>query len=146
MASTSMGAALGNGQGFFHAGIKQKVVAVTGDSCFFHADMPELVNAVYNKADILLYVMDNRTTAMTSHQPHPGAFGVTATGEATKIIDIAEIAKAFQADFVAVVDPYDQAETRAVIKQALSTNGVRVVVARRPCAVIALRALRKEGG
>lgn len=142
ISNTSMGASIGNAQGLFHAGIRQKVVAITGDSCFFHADIPQLINAVYNKANILVYVMDNRTTAMTGHQPHPGAFGVTATGKVTKELDIAEIARAIQTDFVAVVDPYDQEKTRAVLKQALNTEGVRVVVARRACAVIALRALR----
>ena len=145
IANTSMGASINHAQGLFHAKLKRKAVAVTGDSCFFHADIPGIINAVYNRADLMVYVMDNRTTAMTSHQPHPGAFGVTATGKPTKILDIAEIARSIGADFVEVVDPYDQVKTRKVLEQALDAEGVRVVVARRACAVVALRSLRQQG-
>jgi indolepyruvate ferredoxin oxidoreductase alpha subunit len=138
----SMGNSIGEGQGLYHSGLKEKIVVITGDSAFFHADLPELVNSVYNKANILVYVMDNRTTAMTGHQPHPGAFGVTATGEATKMLDIAEIARALQVDFVEVVDPYDFAQTCEVLQRAIRTQGVSMVVARRTCAVLAERQKR----
>jgi len=139
IAGITMGSGLGYGQGMYHGGLKSKIIAITGDSCFFHAAMPALVNAVYNKANILLYIMDNRTTGMTGHQPHPGAFGITASGEPTEMLDIAEIARALRADFVEVVDPYNQEETRSALEKAIECQGVSVVVARRPCAVIALR-------
>ncbi|MBU2548163.1 MAG: hypothetical protein KKB20_07140, partial [Proteobacteria bacterium] len=138
----SMGNAIGEGQGLSHAGVKEKIVCITGDSAFFHADLPELVNSVYNQANILIYVMDNRTTAMTGHQPHPGAFGVTATGKATRMLDIVEVARALQADFVEVVDPYDFDRTRDVLRRAVGTEGVSVVVAKRTCAVLAVRQKR----
>jgi len=138
----SMGNSIGEGQGLWHAGLKQKIVIITGDSAFFHANLPELVNSVYNKANILIYVMDNRTTAMTGHQPHPGAFGVTATGEETKMLDIGEVAKVLQADFVEVVDPYDFEQTRSILERALTNKGVSVVVAKRTCAVLAVRQKR----
>jgi indolepyruvate ferredoxin oxidoreductase alpha subunit len=139
IAGITMGSGVGYGQGMYHAGLKDKMIAITGDSCFFHAVMPALANAVYNKANILLYVMDNRTSAMTGHQPHPGAFGITATNEPTEMLDIAEVARALHADFVEVVDPYDQSQTRHALEKAIKLEGVSVIVARRPCAVIALR-------
>ncbi len=134
-----MGAGLNILAGLHHAGIKGKKVSLCGDSNFFHSTIPSLIESIYNKSDVLFYVMDNSTTAMTGHQPHPGGFGVTATGEPTKILDIAEICRACQADFVAVVDPYDQKQAFDALKQALTTKGVSVVVSRRICAVVAQR-------
>ncbi|MBU2547526.1 MAG: hypothetical protein KKB20_03860, partial [Proteobacteria bacterium] len=142
IALITMGSGMGYGQGMYHAGLRSKVIAITGDSCFFHAVMPALANAVYNRSNIFLYIMDNRTTGMTGHQPHPGAFGITASGESTQMLDIAEVARALRADFVEVVDPYDQQQTRSALEKAIKCEGVSVVVARRPCAVIALRQAR----
>lgn len=136
----TMGAAIGAAQGVAHSGVKgKKIIAFTGDSTFFHAGLPELVNAVYNKANMMIVILDNRTTAMTGHQPHPGAFSITATGESTKLLDIAEICRAFQVDYVAVTDPYDYKQTLAIFEEALNVNGVAVVVVRRTCALVALR-------
>ncbi len=134
-----MGAGINLAAGLYHAGLKGKQVVLSGDSNFFHGCMSGLVEAVYNKSDVLFYVMDNRTTAMTGHQPHPGGFGITAAGDLTKTLDIAEIARACQADFVATVDPYDQEQISEALKQALTTKGVSVVVSQRTCAVVAQR-------
>ncbi len=138
-ANLSMGSGISIASGIYHAGSKDKIIAYIGDSTFFHSGMPALVNAVYNKANLLLYVLDNRTTGNTGHQPHPGAFGITATKQATKMLDIEEIVKAFQVDFVKVVDPYDFEETTTVLKKALEVEGVSVVIARRTCALLAQR-------
>ncbi|MEM3587335.1 MAG: thiamine pyrophosphate-dependent enzyme, partial [Candidatus Jordarchaeaceae archaeon] len=105
----------------------------------FHSGMSALVNAVYNKANLLLYVLDNRTTGNTGHQPHPGAFGITATREPTKILDIEEIVKSFQVDYVKVVDPYNFEETTKTLREALEVEGVAVVIARQTCALLAQR-------
>jgi len=143
--SVTMGAAIGSALGIAHSGVKdKKVVAFMGDSTFFHAGLPELVNAVYNKTNLLIVILDNKSTAMTGHQPHPGAFGITATGEPTKLIDIAEICRAFQVDYVGVADPYDYKQTRAVFEEALKAKGVAVVVVRRTCALVAIRG-KSEG-
>jgi len=135
-----MGAGIGTALGIVHSGAKdKKVISFTGDSTFLHAGLPELVNAVYNKANILVVILDNRTTGMTGHQPHPGAFGITAMGEPTKTLDIAEICRAFQVDYIGVADPYNFEQARFVFKEALETDGVSVVVVRRACALVALR-------
>lgn len=135
-----MGAGIGTALGIVHSGAKdKKVISFMGDSTFLHAGLPELVNAVYNKANILILIMDNRTTGMTGHQPHPGAFGITATGEPTKTLDIAEICRAFQVDYVGVADPYDYKQASAIFEEAINAKGVAVVVVRRTCALVALR-------
>ena len=64
----------------FHAGVKDKVFAVLGDSTFFHAGMPNLLNIVYNQANVCVVIMDNSVIAMTGHQPTPGS-GKTAMGD-----------------------------------------------------------------
>ena len=84
-----MGSSLGIAQGFYHAGVEEDIIALIGDSTFFHAGIPSLLNAVYNRANILLIIMDNRTTAMTGHQPNPG-MGVTALGTKTVAVDLEE--------------------------------------------------------
>lgn len=134
-----MGGGLSIGTGMYHAGVSDKVLALVGDSTFFHTGLPALANAVYNKANILLVVMDNGTTGETGHQPHPGAFGITATGLPTKVLDIVDIARAFQVDFLAEVDPFDVAEMTRTFREALDTPGVSVVVSRRICTLVAQR-------
>lgn len=130
-----MGASLGLAQGFYHAGVEEDVIAIVGDSTFLHAGLPSLINAVYNKADILVVILDNRTTAMTGHQPHPGT-GVTAKGEQSKAIDFVELVKAMKVDFVAKVKPSNFEELVRVLKEALNAKGVRVVIAEEPCALL----------
>lgn len=142
--SFCMGTSVSVPQGRYHAGVEQIPVGFVGDSTFLHAGIPGLVNAVYNKAKTKLIIMDNRTTAMTGFQPHPGT-GKTATGGETKLIDIAEIVKACGADFVKVVDPYDYERLYNVLIDMLKFDGTAVVISRRTCVTEALRKMRKEG-
>jgi len=130
-----MGSSLGIAQGFYHAGVEEDVVALIGDSTFLHAGLPSLLNAVYNRANILLIILDNRTTAMTGHQPHPGV-GVTAMGEETEAVDFEELVRAMKVDFVAKVKPSELEKSLEVIRKALDMEGVRVVIAEEPCALM----------
>jgi indolepyruvate ferredoxin oxidoreductase alpha subunit len=138
---------MGASEGLAH-GIKkttdQKVIAFLGDSTFFHAGMPGMVNAVYNKSNPLIIVMDNRITAMTGHQPNPG-MGLTAMGEQTKEVAIDEIAKAMGVEDVRVIDPYNINLMIKTIKELLEKDKVSVIVAKRECALLAQRKRRKEG-
>lgn len=139
----SMGAV----QGVSH-GIKkvsnQKTIAFIGDSTFFHAGMPGLVNMVYNKSNPLVIVLDNRTTAMTGHQPHPGV-GVTAMGESSKPILIEDVARAFGVKNVKVVDPFNLKETADAVREFINKNEVSVIVAKRECELLAVRRKKREG-
>lgn len=135
------GAGLASGYGkLVRFGFEQPVVTVCGDSTFFHAALPALVNARFNNSDILMVVLDNSATAMTGFQPHPGT-GKTAMGDPTVPIAIEDLCKAMGID-VAVVDPYDLNQSAELIYQYLKKPGPKVLVAKRKCALIQGR----EGG
>ncbi|MGZ3538554.1 MAG: thiamine pyrophosphate-dependent enzyme, partial [Thermodesulfobacteriota bacterium] len=119
-------------------GLEQPVVAVCGDSTFYHAAMPALANAYYNGSNFLLLLLDNSATAMTGFQPHPGT-GETATGGEAPVIDLRAICKVFGAH-VEVVDPFDVASTVETILRLLEDNkGVKVLIMKRECALVSAK-------
>jgi indolepyruvate ferredoxin oxidoreductase alpha subunit len=138
-----MGAGISQAAGMIHAGVKEKVFAVIGDSTFFHAGMPGLLNIVYNKANVCVLIMDNSVVAMTGHQPTPGS-GKTAMGADAKIISIQDIAKGVGIEKVDVVDPYDIEAATAKIKEALDYQGPSVIISRRPCPLLIERGKPRE--
>ncbi len=134
-----MGGGIGLMQGQFHAGYKDgRVVAVAGDSTFFHACIPAVINAVYNKVKGLFLVFDNSWTAMTGHQPNPGT-GMTATGEEAKTLRIEDIARACGVESIKIVDPFDLEATTAAIEEALRGDKFAIVISRRVCTLQAQR-------
>ncbi len=119
-------------------GLEQPVVAVCGDSTFYHAAMPALANAYYNGSNFLLLLLDNSATAMTGFQPHPGT-GETATGREAPVIDLRAICKVFGAH-VEVVDPFDVAATVETILRLLEDKkGVKVLIMKRECALVSAK-------
>jgi len=134
-----MGSSISIASGIFHAGEKRPICCSIGDSTFFHTGMNSLLNAVVNKADITVTILDNRITAMTGHQPNPGV-GFTAIGEPTVQVSLAELCKAMGSGFVSVVDPYNLEETQKAFKAAKEFNGTAVVIARQPCVISGKRA------
>lgn len=139
-----MGASIAMACGFYHAGVEEPVIAVIGDSTFFHAGIPALINAVHNKANMTLVVLDNQWTAMTGHQPSPST-GMTATGEETKRLLIEDVANACGVDFVKVVDPYNVNEAVEALREAVNHNLPAVVICRHTCALQEERFLRRRG-
>lgn len=137
-----MGAGLGVAQGISHTGIG-KIAAVMGDSTFYHSGITELINAVYNRANVLLMILDNKSTAETGQQPHPGAFGITATKKPTRELQLEDLVRACQVDYLKVVDSYDVKALEAAYREAMAVEGVCVVIARGTCALIVDRQ-RKE--
>jgi len=139
--------AMGAGEGIAHGISKvtgKKPVIFIGDSTFFHAGIPALINFVYNKADVLLIVLDNRYTAMTGHQPNPGT-GVTGLGEETKQLLIEDIVKACQADFVKVSNVYNIKQLEKDLKEAYEKKGVSVLIGKGVCRLVYVRdAARKK--
>jgi len=134
-----MGGGVGLMQGQFQAGYKDgAIVGVAGDSTFFHACIPAVLNAVYNKAKGVFLVMDNSWTAMTGHQPNP-ATGKTATGEETKVLLVEDIARACGVEHVKIVDPFDLKSTTEAIEEALKSDKFAIVVARHVCTLQAQR-------
>ena len=134
-----MGGAFGLADGFAHV-LDAPVVAHLGDSTFFHSGISPMINAVYNKANVTMVVLDNSTTGMTGFQPHPGA-----TGDATLDIKIEDIARASGVKFVEVVDAFDLPRLIDVVEKAIKFKGPSLIVARRPCNIIDQREKRKTG-
>jgi indolepyruvate ferredoxin oxidoreductase alpha subunit len=130
---TSMGASIGMGHGLKQAGAQEKVVATIGDSTFFHAGLSPLANAVYNKGNFVTAVLDNRITAMTGGQEHPGT-GITLQGDEGKRIEIAPVARAMGVERVWEVDAWDVKAVRETFKEALEVEeGPAVVVVKGAC-------------
>jgi len=127
-----MGAGITIAQGLARTSPDTHHIAFIGDSTFFHTGIPGMINSIYNGTKITIAVLDNSTTAMTGHQPHPGT-GKTMMGGQSHPGDIAAIAKACGAGFVATVDPLQLAESIAVTKQAVEDPGVSVIIFRAPC-------------
>ena len=133
-----MGSSVGAAGGFAEA-TDQKVVAFIGDSTLFHSGIPGIINAVFNDHRYLLVILDNRTTAMTGHQPNPGT---GRSGERqTQPLDIETLVRGCGVKSVTTVDPYDIRSTTAVAKKALAKNELAVIVARRACPL----AIKKKG-
>ena len=106
-----------------------------GDSTFFASGITGVINAVYNQNDIILIVLDNSTTAMTGHQPHPGT-GVTMMGEVAQKVSIEAILKAIGLTSVETVDPLDLGAAKKAVENAMEQKGVRAVVFRSPCIAV----------
>jgi indolepyruvate ferredoxin oxidoreductase alpha subunit len=140
---TCMGASIGTAQGMSKASGRE-TIAIIGDSTFFHAGIPGLVNAVYNKSNIVTVVLDNLATAMTGHQPHPGT-GMTGMHASTERILIENIAEGCGVKYVKVVNPFKTKEAAKALKEALQQPGPSVVVFRAPCTLMAVREKRQRG-
>lgn len=139
-----MGASIGLANGFAKSGLKEPIVAVLGDSTFFHAGIPALINAVTNKSSFVTIVFDNSITAMTGHQPAPTT-GLTAKGDSTKQMKVEDIAKAIGVEYVRVLDPLDINESRQRLEEAIRRGELVLIVFRRPCAIQERRLARMKG-
>ena len=132
-----MGSSIGTAVGFSKA-TDQKVMSFIGDSTFFHAGIPAIIDAVHHNHNCVITVLDNRTTAMTGHQPHPGN-SRDGMGNVAKSIKIEDVVRGLGVEHVEVVNPRNIKETREAFKRALSFNGPSVVVSKSPCILLELR-------
>jgi indolepyruvate ferredoxin oxidoreductase alpha subunit len=138
-----MGASVGTAQGISRV-TGRDTIATIGDSTFFHAGIPGLVNAVYNNSRITVAVLDNLSTAMTGHQPHPGT-GLTGMRTQAERILIEKIAEGCGVKYVKVVNPFRTREATAALREALQQPGPSVVVLRAPCTLMEAREKRRKG-
>jgi len=127
-----MGAGISMAHGMQKAGEKRKVVGIVGDSTFFHSGITGLLDIAYNRGASTIIVVDNRTTAMTGHQEHPGT-GRTLHGEDTISAKVEEFGRACGITNIATVDPYDITATVAVVRKAVESDQPWLIVARSPC-------------
>lgn len=131
-----MGASIGEAIGIAKAGGAGKgVVAAIGDSTFLHSGVTGLLDAAYNKANITVVILDNRTTAMTGGQHHPGT-GTTLMGEESFEVDFVKLCEACGVKDIHVVDAYKLDETREALKSSFEHDGPSVVITNRPCALM----------
>jgi indolepyruvate ferredoxin oxidoreductase alpha subunit len=132
----AMGSGIGVASGFGQLkpfGMDQPVLAVCGDSTFYHAVIPGLINAIHHRADLTLVVLDNSGTAMTGFQPHPG-LEVNAMGRTVPSVDIAKICEAMGAH-VETHDPFNLTETREALNTLMEKKGCKVLILKQKCAL-----------
>jgi len=135
-ACTDMGASIpvahGTSIGLRMQGIKEKPVAVIGDSTFLHSGITGLINMVYNGGEAIIIIMNNDTTGMTGGQEHPGT-GRTASGKQAPKIDIAMLCKAVGASRVIEIDAYDIKALTKLFKDEMKSSGTSVLISNQPC-------------
>ncbi len=131
-----MGSSVSSSCGFGQA-TDQKVVSFIGDSTFFHSGITGLVNAVHNNHNFTLVILENGITAMTGHQPHPGAdmerFGLEGYGQ----VNIEKLVRAIGVEHVSVIKPFKVKKSIETIREALEYKGVSVILSQEPCALYA---------
>ncbi len=137
-----MGSSIGTACGLT-AILDKPIIGAIGDSTFFHSGITGLVNAVYNKHPVKIIVVDNETTAMTGHQPHPGT-GITGMGVEGKPISIEEVARGIGVPFIKTIDPLQVKESIRTIREAVAFDGPAVVISKSPCALIERARKRRE--
>ncbi|GFI43687.1 hypothetical protein IMSAGC018_01362 [Lachnospiraceae bacterium] len=109
--------------------------AFIGDSTFFASGITGVINGVYNQTDIILVVLDNSTTAMTGHQPHPGT-GRTMMGEVVTKVSIEKVLEGIGVNKIVKADPLRLEEAIAAVRQVLDEPGVRAVIFKSPCIAV----------
>ena len=132
-----MGASIGMAIGFDKADPEahKHSVAVIGDSTFCHSGVTGLMDAVYNRSNVTVIILDNRTTGMTGHQNHP-ATGKTIKNEPTCELDLEQVCRAVGVKSVNTVDPNDIGTFEKVLKEELLKEEVSVIIAKRPCVLL----------
>ncbi len=155
---SAMGSSIGISHGIKKATLQtggQKLITFIGDSTFFHAGIPALINTVFNKSNPLIIIMDNGTTAMTGHQPHPGNYirddsgykfewegWQTSLATSEVPIKIEEVVKACGVKNLKIVNSFNSKQMEEVIKEFLSKKEVSVIIAKGICALFA-KSLKK---
>jgi indolepyruvate ferredoxin oxidoreductase alpha subunit len=139
-----MGASTAMGSGLRLFNTSRKVVAFMGDSTFFHAALPGIINAIFNRHPITLILMENGTTAMTGHQDH--AASGKNFNEVTDKIPVRQVLEGLGVKHIFEVDTYQQAKLTELVIQATSVDEFSVVIARHPCMLQFTREQRKKSG
>lgn len=131
-----MGAGINIAQGVTHVEPDTAAFAFVGDSTFFASGITGVVNAFYNQANMTLVVLDNSTTAMTGHQPHPGT-GRMMMGQVVEKVSIERVLRAIGLTVVETVDPLDHELAVETVRRVADEPGVKAIVFRSPCVVLA---------
>jgi indolepyruvate ferredoxin oxidoreductase alpha subunit len=142
-----MGASIGLASGFGvlgRFGLDEPIIAVIGDSTFYHAGIPALINILYNKSKSTICILDNGTTAMTGFQPHPGT-GINALGDASPPVRIEDIARALGFRNISILDPFKIAESTEAVYKAITSRESHILIFRRKCMMLTVREAMDKG-
>ncbi len=134
-ASICMGSSVSFASGFSMA-TNQKVAAFIGDSTFFHSGITGLINAVHNNHNFTLVILDNGTTAMTGHQPHPGVDTDPMNIECTRI-SIEAVVRGCGVKDVHVVKPLNIKKTIETLRASMEYKGISVIISDEICPLFA---------
>jgi indolepyruvate ferredoxin oxidoreductase alpha subunit len=127
-AKYAIGSAIGVADGLSKTGIEERAVALFGDSAFFHTSIPAICNAVHNRSDILMVLLDNQSTASTGHQPHPG-IGKDAMGRKAPKSSVEQIAHACGVKRIYSVAPNEfDSKLTDVFRETLNARGLVLVI------------------
>ena len=130
-----MGAGIGVAHGAAQAGIEERMVAVIGDSTFFHTGLPALANVAYNRSNVVTIILDNRITGMTGHQHNPGT-GYTLQMEETSAVDLEPVVRSLGIERVKTIPAFDVKALDETLKDYLKVDGPSVLIARDECALL----------
>ena len=130
-----MGAGIGVAHGAAQAGIGERMVAVIGDSTFFHTGLPALANVAYNQSDVITIILDNRTTGMTGHQQNPGT-GHTLQLQEVPPLELEPLVRALGIERVVTLPAFDVKAIDETLKEFLKAEGPSVLIARDECALL----------
>jgi indolepyruvate ferredoxin oxidoreductase alpha subunit len=124
----AMGSGIGVGSGLGQLkrfGFDSKVVSVAGDSTFFHACLPGLINARHKNADLTFIILDNATTAMTGFQVHPGS---SEQENSLRRVRVENLVKAIEPDFFSRGDATDIKSLTDLLHSTVQREGLKVLL------------------
>ncbi len=130
-----MGAGIGQAHGADKAGVGERMVAVIGDSTFFHTGIPALLNVAYNQSNVVTVILDNRITGMTGHQQNPGT-GYTLQLQESPPIELEPLVRSLGIERVKTVPAFDVQAIDETMKEYLQADGPSVLIARDECALL----------
>lgn len=136
----AMGSGAGMAAGFGLLGTfgcTQPSIAVCGDSTFYHAAIPAIINALHHKSDLLMIILDNSATAMTGFQPHPGS-SVDAMGSQAPPVVIEDLCSSLGMEPI-IADPFDLDQAAMTIYELLQKKGTKILILRQECALVRAR-------
>jgi indolepyruvate ferredoxin oxidoreductase len=126
--------------------VDNKNITFIGDGTFFHSGMSAVSDAVKNNADILFVILDNKTTAMTGHQPHPGV-NEDIMGDSTFAQDLEQallgITKGSELPVVRI-NPERREDYRAALEDLILMPGPKFIIADKECGITYHRRLRRD--
>ena len=127
-----MGASIGHAIGLEKAGIKNKIVAVIGDSTFYHSGITGLVDVITSGAATTTIILDNFTTAMTGGNVNPGT-GKTVDGKPARRIELETLCRGLGIEDVVVINGFDTPGIERELVRALQSPDPSVLIVREPC-------------